>query len=147
MMSDIFLALSNLKLEFWFKRKHITLTPTTFIIVLFHTYPFFPPMKWHGHLAWSYFSMFFLVDLQDTSLVTSKWLQATALQSLREQVVLVHKNLTDESRFIKNYFFLVRILIRILILTIFIPTFPIRKLKLLSISTLIYIPLLIWLTF
>ena len=45
MMTDIPLAPSNLNLEFQFKGKLATLTSTVFIVVIFNTYHFFPPMQ------------------------------------------------------------------------------------------------------
>lgn len=58
-------------------------------------------MQWRGYLAWSHCFHDFSVDLQDAILTEGyklpnlyllnyKTLDATSLQSLREQVVLVH---------------------------------------------------------
>ena len=66
---------------------------------------------WIVHTCFYYF----LIDLQDAileegckiphhSLLTFKSLQATVLQSLKEQAVIAHKTLAYESKGIKNYF-------------------------------------------
>ena len=112
-------------------------------------------MTWSFSLV-THFFYAFPIDLKDAILkegyklpniylLTTKLLQATDFQKVREQTVRVHKILADESRRIKNYFHPIYILVHILILTMFTSTFPIIKLRLLSLSTLIFPLLLIFL--
>ena len=91
----------------------LLLPPTTFIVIIFNTYPSFLLIQRHGHLTWLRFFHTFPIDLQgaflkegnkflNISLLTTKSLQATTLQNLREQAVLMHKTLADAWRRIKT---------------------------------------------
>ena len=114
MMSDILLSLSNLKLAFRFKGNLITLTPDDLYRRYIQYFSLLPSdaMTWSLSLVTLFYHAVPL-DLQDAivkdsyqlpniSFLTTKPLQTTALQDLREHAVIMYKNLADETKRIKK---------------------------------------------
>ena len=115
MISDILLTLSNLKLEYRFKGNLIQLAPDDLYRRCIQYLPLLPSdaMTWSFSLVTLFYHALPL-NLHDTiikdgyrlpnlSLLLTTSLQATALKNLRENTIIVHKNLADKSKHITNF--------------------------------------------